>query len=338
MSDPDDPFFSPYDPAPQREEDLWFLPAPPEDAALPPLPRASGDERALVPAWTRAEATQAARLARTSAAVGALDDRLSQAPEGWRHRLALLEVAELSWRDGTRISPERLALWAALRLSSAQEDAQALARAGWAQRRLAGGPGPEAGLAAFLNLQGEGGADALPERLAGWADLMAEADALHPLSRAAMGYHLWPLPEAGGAFLEGAVTCARVAAGEARGGLVFVPLGGAGGRHVQGLPEARLHHWLEAVQAATLGALRHLERLQVWDAQARAAIAGLSGRTPAQLLDVLRDWPLVSAPMAERLTDASRAAVQRNLARLETLGLIREVTGQGRYRFWTARL
>jgi Fe2+ or Zn2+ uptake regulation protein len=38
--------------------------------------------------------------------------------------------------------------------------------------------------------------------------------------------------------------------------------------------------------------------------------------------------------MAEAFTGASRAAVQRNLAWMEARGLIREVTGQGRYRMW----
>jgi Fic family protein len=41
-----------------------------------------------------------------------------------------------------------------------------------------------------------------------------------------------------------------------------------------------------------------------------------------------------TAPMAEALTGASRAAVQRNLAWLEARGLIREMTGQGRFRMW----
>ena len=40
--------------------------------------------------------------------------------------------------------------------------------------------------------------------------------------------------------------------------------------------------------------------------------------------------------MAETLTGASRAAVQRNLAWMEEHGLIREMTGQGRYRMWRA--
>ena len=37
----------------------------------------------------------------------------------------------------------------------------------------------------------------------------------------------------------------------------------------------------------------------------------LSGRTPRALRAVLTEWPLVSAPMAEALTGASRAAQPR---------------------------
>jgi Fe2+ or Zn2+ uptake regulation protein len=42
--------------------------------------------------------------------------------------------------------------------------------------------------------------------------------------------------------------------------------------------------------------------------------------------------------MAEAMTGASRAAVQRNLAWMEASGLIREVTGQGRYRMWSLEI
>lgn len=68
------------------------------------------------------------------------------------------------------------------------------------------------------------------------------------------------------------------------------------------------------------------------------AMAGLSGRTPPALRKALSEWPLVSAPMAEALIGASRAAVQRNLAWMEDRGLIREVTGQGRFRMWRIRV
>jgi len=63
---------------------------------------------------------------------------------------------------------------------------------------------------------------------------------------------------------------------------------------------------------------------------------GKPGQKPSRPrpIPVLTEWPLVSAPMAEAFTGASRAAVQRNLAWMEARGLIREVTGQGRYRMW----
>ena len=41
-----------------------------------------------------------------------------------------------------------------------------------------------------------------------------------------------------------------------------------------------------------------------------------------------------SASMAAAITGGGRAAVQRNLALMEARGLIREVTGQGRFRMW----
>ncbi len=78
--------------------------------------------------------------------------------------------------------------------------------------------------------------------------------------------------------------------------------------------------------------MRHLDDIEAWAARAEAEMTTFSGRTPPALRAILTEWPMVSAPMAEALTGASRAAVQRNLAWKETQGLIREVTGQGRYR------
>lgn len=83
--------------------------------------------------------------------------------------------------------------------------------------------------------------------------------------------------------------------------------------------------------------MRHLHALEAWQAAATATIAPLSGRTPARLLQVVAEWPVVSARMAEEATGVSRAAIQRNLTWMEDKGLLREVTGQGRFRYWAAR-
>lgn len=80
--------------------------------------------------------------------------------------------------------------------------------------------------------------------------------------------------------------------------------------------------------------MRHLDDVAAWAARAEGVMAPLSGRTAPALRDLFTEWPFLSAPMAEALTGASRAAVQRNLAWMEGKGLIREVTGQGRFKMW----
>jgi hypothetical protein len=272
-----------------------------------------------------------------------LDDRLMRGPEGWRHRLALIEAADLSWFAGDRIGSDRLALWISLRLSGVQENTAALARVGWAVRRLTSGPDPELDLSAFLDRRDHEylGVEAEPfaDRAGGWLDLMAHASDLHPITRACTGFHLWRLAGLGqdGDRMEGAVTAARIAANEVKGA-VFAPLamGGAGGLRAGGPPAERLARWLEGMEVACLTAMRHLDDIEAWAARAEAEMVPLSGRTPPALRAVLTEWPLVSAPMTEALTGASRAAVQRNLAWMEARGLIRELTGQGRYRMWRA--
>lgn len=325
------------------DQDLWFLPGPMEDEPnyLAPGIRAESAETSILANWTQAEAVLAARLARVAARLGALDERLRCGPEGWRHRLALIEAADLSWFAGDRVSTDRLALWMALRLSGAQEDTSALARVGWAVRRLSGGAGPETNLADFLDRRDpENNADVIErftDRADNWLDLMKAARNLHPVTRACLGFHLWALAGLGqyGDRMEAAVTACRIAASEAKGA-VFAPvaMGGAGGLRAGGTPAERLGRWLDGMDNACLSAMRHLDDIEVWSKRAEAVMARMSGRTPPALRAALTEWPLVSAPMAEKLIGASRAAVQRNLAWMEAHGLIREVTGQGRFRMW----
>ena len=339
----DDPLITIEEDEETHEEDLWFLPGPLEEEPddLPPGPRAEPPDTAVIEDWAKAESVHAARLARVSGRLGALDDRLLRGPEGWRHRLALIEAANLSWFAGDRVSSDRLALWISMRLSGAQDDPNALARVGWAVRRLTGGPGPKADLAAFLDRRDpeniEDSAERFEDRAGGWLDVMAAAAELHPITRACMGFHLWSLAGLGqhGDQIEAAVTASRIAACDGSGA-VFAPLamGGAGGLRVSGLPTERLARWLDGMNSAILTAMRTLDDIEAWAGQAENVMAQLSGRTPVALRRAFSQWPLVSAPMAEAMTGASRAAVQRNLAWMEASGLICEVTGQGRYRMW----
>lgn len=345
--DPKDGFFD--DPRPDEEAgtdeaDLWFLPGPPDEEPdhLSPLPRADAPEGSVIDDWARAEAGHAAQLARVAGRLGALDDRLLRGPGGWRHRLALIEATELGWITGDRVSADRLALWQSMRVTGAQDDQTSLARIGWAARRLAGGPGPIPGLADFLDRRdpenADGTAEPLEDRAGGWQELMAAAAGrLHPITRACMGFHLWSLAGLGTLDdrAEAGVVAARLAAGEG-GGAVFAPvaMGGAAGLRASGPADERLARWLDGMASGTLAAMRQLDAIERWTARAERQTEPLSGRTPALLMAVLTEWPLVSAPMAERLTGASRATVQRNLAWMEERSLIREVTGQGRFRMW----
>lgn len=313
--------------------------------------------------WAAAEAALAGPLARLALVFGEFDARLRAAPEGLRWRLALTEAAELSWWAGDRVAADRLALWVGLHIGATDAGAQALARAGWAVRRLAGGPFPAEGLVAFLGRPGTAGAgpeawgqDA-PGHGAGDAGaapgqddpagLLAEGNGLHPVTQAARLFEARRSPDPARA-IEAAVLAARHGAMMARmpgQGALFLPLAAAGAMALRWegagtVPQADridrwLAGWLAGAERATLAALLQLERLAAWQRRAERACADLSGRTPQRLLAVLAAWPMVTAPLAEAETGASRAAVQRNLDRLTDRGLIREITGQARYRVWT---
>lgn len=332
-----------YDPEPTDEDDLWFLPGPDDDAGDAPydIPLPKADKRPLIDiaAWQEAEAALARPLADLALQMGRLAERTQAGPAGWQHRLALREAADLSWLAGDRVPVARLALWLALRLTGDHDDAQALARAGWAARRLQSGIGPEGDLGGFLGRQSGDGA--LDDQIADWHEIMGGGRALHPISRAALGFHMWPVVglSAGGAqalpVIEAAVVAARLGtAGEV--GFMPLALGGAGGLQATGTAHVRLQRWIKGADHATRAALRMLADLTAWEERAQVVCGDLSGRTPPQLIGLLRDWPLVSAPMAEAETGASRAAIQRNLNWMTKAGIAREVTGQGRYRFWAA--
>jgi hypothetical protein len=353
----------------QDDGDLWFLPGPLEDEPdyLPPGPTPEAQETEIIDAWRAAEAGQAAQLAHVAARLGILDERLRRGPAGWRQRLALIEASELSWLTQDRIGFDRLSLYMALRVSTATDDAQALFRIGWTVRRLTGGPSPlgnsgVADLEVFLDRRDRPGQgerfeetkaparvmemmdrETFEDRATAWLAMMGQGEDLHPVTRACMGFHLWHVAELSPVDdpLEAAVTAARVAVSDlasslGRPGAVFAPIamGGRGGFRAIGEPAARLARWLNAMESAVFAALRRLEEIEAWATAAEQETAPLSGKTPPMLRDLFTSWPLVSVQMAEKLTGAHRATVQRNIDWMEERGLIREVTGQGRYRMW----
>lgn len=327
------------------EGDLWFAHSPDMDDVdsfpFAPLPRASDREDHLADDWRFAERQHVTQLARVAQRLGALDDRLGRGPSEWGARLAMMEASELSWFTGHRIGLDKLSLWLELRSGSVEFDDTSLSKTAWAFRRLLGGPGPEGGLADFLDRREVSGAPVtFNERSEGWRSAMLDASDLHPFTRACFGYWLWPMAGIGAEseILEAAVVAARQASDGCVGGCRFVPmaLGGARGLRAGGNPTRRVKLWLDGLESGIAAAMRELDLLERWHAHALETTSDLSGRTPPELIRLLVKHVVLCAPVAEKLTGASRAAAQRNLVMFEKRGLVREVTGQGRWRFWRA--
>jgi HTH DNA binding domain len=332
---------SPYDGAEDSTGDgeAWFLPQNTEAPPFLPTGQRTKPGGLFDPgAWLEAQGMLSGDLAAACLAFGRLDARLDVASEGMRLRLALQEVADLGWLSGSRIGLERLSLFLAQRIGAA-EDAALLGQLAWGVRRLTGPVTPEgetgwaSSLGTFLGFQGEAVRD-LAEAMAGTA-------ALHPVTRAALLFHGWKMAgaEREARDIEGAVMAARHAGGIGRSAL-FLPLalGTAAALRGRGTVAARLAGFYRGAKQASLAALMMLDRITAWERRARGALNDCSGRTPGALVEVFARWPMVSAPMAEAHTGASRAAVQRNLDVMTARGIIREITGQGRYRIWAAAL
>lgn len=324
----------------QETAEAWFLPDDAtDDAVTSHGPRFGRGDLFDPEAWLAAQGTLSGDLAAACLTFGRLDARLAAAGEGIRLRLALQEVADLGWLSGARIGVERLSLFIALRIG-AGDDAGLLSQFGWGVRRLTGPKrlvgqgGWSASLQAFLSLQSEAVLDL--------AETMNGTEALHPVTQAAFLFHAWKMAGAERAVrdIEGGVTAARLAGERLGRGALFLPLALGGGTALrgQGTIHARLAAFYRGAEQSSLSALMMTERLADWEQRARDALKDCSGRTPGELVQVFARWPMVSAPMAEEHVGASRAAVQRNLDLMTARGVIREITGQGRYRIWTAAL
>lgn len=143
-----------------------------------------------------------------------------------------------------------------------------------------------------------------------------------------------------GDLLEGAVWASRLMADEIGDvGLPFLSLGRAAARVLPagGSPGERLRVHLAALTSGAESARRDLVRIAGWTERARSATLGIKGNNPSKIIATLRDRPLSSTATIERTAGISRDTAERLLARLQEMGLVREVTGAKRFRIWAAR-
>lgn len=334
-------------------DQYWFEPSDDADPAFSPLPRA--DRRVLLDpaAWRAAEKTCAVDLAQAAMAIGRLDGLLAGLDENMRAgmiaRLALTEVEAMLWAAGTPIPQE--VLIRDLADAPASVDLEALALARWAIGRLQGRGRLEA-LRDFLGLhragQGRGDSDllrpsgaAFDDEAEGFAAGLAALEGCHAITRAAYGLRLWRLTDLSpdGHQLEAMCWAARAMADSA-GPLVMVPMGQAGRRvwTIGGDAEEFLRTWCGAIAAGCEAGFRVIRQLTEWADGARRATARIKGGNAALVIDALVVHPVLSAMVLESTTGLSRDTAERLLARLQGLGLVREITGGTRFRLWTAVL
>jgi len=322
----------------------------------PPASGAASPAGVGLGAWRDAEQKQGRHLGEAMTATARLDERLLVHPhrDALIARLAMLEVCDLSWADGADIAIERLALYRVARSGGGQGDARGLLRADWAIRRLTRidvDLEDRDALISFLGLAINQSADDelmdLIDRALGplfvheldtWIDILRGGADLHPLTRAAIGYQFWKFLELSRCtdMIEPAVMAARLGAGGLQA-LPFVPIATRNRRALQNLgihPEQRLEAWLTRVTAACEAARREMIRLNRWQGRAAEAISGMSGKTPARLVEALIANPVVSSRMLAEERGVSPASAGRALALFEGLGLTKEVTGCGRFRYW----
>jgi len=341
-----------YDPDDTPEEDLWFLPETPVDRAPTdmPLPIAARSRGVGVQDWLDAEAGAGRLLAQAAAAFARYDERLSRLP-GCEERIALMCASAALEMQGDWMPAERIALYVALR-ERAGEEAQILSQADWAVRRLLGGLDPRDDLNGYLgrhptdrdgfvdlDLFGEPArGEEFVELSRAWLVQLEELEdaCAPPLVRAGAAFHHWRMSDisAPGSVVEAAVLASALGADGTAAAFVPAILGQRQNLLARGKAADRLDGWLIAVRDGCARALLELERVERWKGRAVAETQDLSGKTPPLIIEVLTRNTLVSADMLSAATGASKAAIRRNMAEFEKRGLVREVTGQGRYRFW----
>ena len=329
------------------DDDLWFLPGPPEDVAPTDIPLPVADRRVLFEPrdWLRAEVTQSRGLVRAAAAFARLDARMNpRLIAGFSKRLGLVEVSAWLWAQGDWVEVEKIALYGLLRESSLH-DAQILSTADWAIRRLQGA-GVSDDLGAFLGRHKSGydGLEDLGQHPVGiefdglvqdWQGVRAALKDAHPITQAAALFSAWRtfgLSEPGGV-LEAGVAAAKVGALGAKA-LRFLPVASGGALGQGGEVKARLARWYASVENACLRAEMQLDQLTAWLDRANITTKHLSGKTPPLLIKALLETPALSAAMAAAICGCDKATARRNLNAFAKLGLIREITGHGRYQLW----
>lgn len=158
------------------------------------------------------------------------------------------------------------------------------------------------------------------------------------------GFRLW-LRSATYELLEPATLAGHLALGSARPGveigLSFLPIGlgrpPTGLRH-GGPAVTSLAGWLETIAGAATAGRSRLSALADWRERTAKTIQGMQGRGAPSLADLFLARPVLSASAVAAELGLTGTRSRDLLNAFERRGRVREMTGQGRFRFWQPRL
>jgi len=347
----------PGDPDDEADEPAWFE----WDDSFDNDPEVTGSvsQRAWLETWVEAARTPEVLQAAIEAAeaLTRLESRLIYDPdvEGATERMAQDEAGDAMWLTGDAGARDRLALYAQ-GVRAAVDERDQLAH--WALRRLLSPGDPSAfGVSAmrdFLGRARPGLTDALVEEshdlfprptgselddgLAQWVEIANRLQDHHRLMRAAILYRAWRWLNLSGA--EDAVTPMVVASRIAGGrDLSFAPFAGAARRMrtfaVRGPEADRLYAMIRAFAEGSRQASLTLEQLASWRLR---AMRNATTKAMKAIVEATSRHPVASSNAIADATGMTPQAVNKAARTLHDDGLIREATGQSRFRLWQAAI
>jgi hypothetical protein len=349
----------------KEEEDLWFLPPDPddEDAKEPFFFDSS--------AWFAAERNYLTELSEITFHLGMLSQKLKTLGQGALDRLVRMEAVELSWAAGERLPFDKLHFYLSLRkLSTSPEQLAILQNVTWAYRAYHKGCDPmEDDIRILLERQevthpadrhlsqsslspnsaSPSGltstilsSQMFTDRFGEWFEAMSQTRHLHPVTRSALAFFMWQAIEVTGrsSLYEGAVVAQKLGRYSERNFLGFLPLASAGHPVFQrvGTIEERLARWIKGATNASLRCLLEIERVEDWYERASPVVESKRGTNLALTRQLFVDYPMISSELMTERLGVSHATAMRLIESFTTAGLVKEVTGNSRFRLWRCKL
>jgi hypothetical protein len=315
-----------------NDDDLWFLPPDFEVQDDKPRRVALAQKKDH---WSEAQSQYSRELSDLSFLQGQYE-AFSFKNSGVRNRIALRCLSQILWWAGIYIPVERIILWKELQLTPNADEQTAYDSAAWAQTRLLGFSKPaDASLSQVIRViidQDTGNDFELPSPLIE----LEHCTQLTSITQAASVLKLWR--QCHDASLRTDVLAATLAAiiGARTPGFVMpIGLSGVLALRSSGAEDQYLGQWIQGLTQDYQTALAWIDRHDVWQRNAVKCCADQRGDTPLRVVQFAAEQGYVTVASVQSSLAIGRATAQRQLDWLQRRNVLREITGQDRYRIWT---